>query len=186
MAVTITDILTSFRSGTISAEDAARQLIPLLQTSGRLSFPITQDLRPLLEAFRRLAGPAIHRPKQPLTWESPHWKRLDRVAEDFWTILRDRHMEQDPQCLRYAFSVGTPAAATALENWLLDNSDHTITVDLPASFDFGLGQVVGVLPPKRLQKADLESWVRWLRGIPPVPDAGLSDLGVVPPPFSAT
>jgi hypothetical protein len=183
MAVTITDILTAFRHGEISAEDAARQLIPLLQTSGRLSFPITQDLRPLLEAIRRMAGQAP-RPKQPLSWESPHWKRLDRVAEDFWTILRDRRMEQEPQCLRYAFSVGTAAAATALEDWLMDHSDHAISVDLPYSFESGLGQVVGVLPAKRLQKSDLEAWVTWLRGIPPVADAALSDLGIVSPPLA--
>ncbi len=185
MAVTITDILTAFRTGTISAEDAASQLLPLLQTSGRLSLPIAPDLRPLLEALGRLAGPATPRPMPALTWESPHWKRLGRVPDDFWTILRDRRMEQDPQCLRYAFTVGSAEAARALEDWIMDHADHAVSVELPPSFEMGPGQVVGVVPAKRLQKGDLEAWARWLSEIPPVADAALTDLGIVPPPAAA-
>lgn len=182
MSQTITDILTAFRSGTLSAEDAATQLIPLLRTSGQLNFELSPDIKPLLEALRRMAGTGTTNPLQPLTWESRHWQRLNKVADDFWTILKERRLDQTPQCLRYAFTVRSTAAATALEDWIMDHSDHRVTVALPASFEEAAGQVAGLLPARVLTKADLANWVSWLQAVPPVPDAALTDLGIAPPP----
>lgn len=185
MSRTIADVLTAYRSGTLTAEDAAQQLMPLLQTSGRLNMELSADIKPLLEALRRLAGPDVAQPTQPLVWESKHWQRLDRVADDFYTILRERKLDQSPQCLRYAFTVGSQTAATALEDWIMDHSDHRVTVGLPASFQGSSGQVTGLTPARILTRADLVSWVAWLRDIPLVPDAALSDLGIAPPPIDA-
>ena len=185
MPSTIIDILTAFRSGTLAAEDAARQLLPLLQTSGRLDLELSADIRPVLEALRRLAGAGTADPRKPLTWNSPHWQRLSRVPDDFWTILRDRQLDQSQQCLRYAFTVRSATAATTLEDWLMDHSDHQITVALPVSFQDGAGQVAGLTPPRLLTKAHLVSWAKWLQSIPPVPDAALTDLGIAPPPLDA-
>lgn len=186
MSPDIVDILTAFRTGALPAEEAARQLLPLLQTSGRLGLELTPDLRPLLEALRRLAGHGDAAPKEPLTWDSPHWRRLDRVAKDFWLILRDRRLESSPQCLRYGFTVRTPQAAAALEDWILDHSDHTVRVELPADFADGSGQVVGQTPARILTEADLTRWASWLQDIPPVPDAALSELGIAPPPLAGS
>ena len=185
MSSTVSDILTAFRSGTLSAEDAAQQLLPLLQTSGRLNLELGPEIRPILEALRRLAGPGASDPRQPLTWDSPHWQRLGRVPDDFWTIVRERRLDQSPQRLRYAFTVRSAAAATALEDWIMDHSDHQVTVDLPASFEEASGQLVGLTPARRLTKADLLSWANWLQSIPPVPEAGLTDLGIAPAPPDA-
>ena len=185
MSSTITDILTAFRLGTLTAEDAARQLLPLLQTSGRMSIELSSDIRPVLEALRRLAGSGTSNPREPLTWESPHWQRLSRVPDDFWTILRARRLDQSPQCLRYAFTVCSATAATALEDWIMDHSDHHITLDLPASFGEASGQVTGLTPARLLTKANLLSWANWLQAIPPIPDAALTDLGIAPPPPDA-
>lgn len=185
MPSSITDILTAFRSGTVTAEDAAQQLLPLLQTSGRLNILLTADIRPVLEALSRLAGSTPTGPRPPLTWESPHWQRLSRVPDDFWTILRDRHLDQTPQCLRYVFTVRSAVAATGLEDWIMDHSDHQITLDLPASFDVTSGHVVGLTPPKLLTKLDLTKWAQWLQSVPTVPDAALTELGISPPPLDA-
>ena len=183
MSSTITDILTAFRSGTLTAEDAAHQLLPLLQTSGRLNIDLSSDIRPVLEALRRLAGSGTSDPRKPLTWDSPHWQRLSRVPDDFWTILRERRLDERPQCLRYTFTVRSAAAATALEDWIMDHSDHDVTVALPASFQEASGQLTGLTPSRLLTKAHLLSWANWLRSIPPVPDAALTDLGIAPPPL---
>jgi hypothetical protein len=188
MSPTASDILAAYRSGTLTVEEAARQLLPLLQTSGRLNLELGPDVRPVLEALRRLASPGTPRKpesRQPLTWDSPHWQRLSRVPDDFWTILRDRRLDQSLQCLRYAFTVRSAAAAAALEDWIMDHSDHHVTVDLPASFQEASGQVMGQTPARRLTKADLSTWVTWLQSIPPVPDASLTDLGIAPPPQDA-
>jgi hypothetical protein len=182
MSPNIIDILTAFRAGNLSADDAARQLLPLLQTSGRLGLELTADIRPVLEALRRLAGPATSQPRVPLAWESPHWQRLNRVADDFWTILQERRLAQAPQCLRYGFTVRSAAAAASLEAWMLDHSDHQITVDLPASFEEASGQVIGLTPPRVLTRADLQKWVAWLQAVPPVSDAALTELGLAPAP----
>jgi hypothetical protein len=185
MSSNVSDILTAFRSGTLSAEDAAQQLLPLLQTSGRLNIELGPEIRPILEALRRLAGPVAPSPHEPLAWDSPHWQRLSRVPDDFWTILRERRLDQSPQCLRYAFTVRSGAAATALEDWIMDHSDHQVTVDLPASFEEAAGQVVGLTPARRLSKADLQNWAGWLQAVPPVPDAALTELGIAPAPPDA-
>jgi hypothetical protein len=182
MSSNVSDVLTAFRSGTLTAEDAARQLLPLLQTSGRLNLELGPDIRPILEALRRLAGPGASDPRQPLTWESPHWQRLTRVPDDFWTILRERRLDQSPQCLRYAFTVRSPVAAATLEDWIMDHSDHRVIVDLPASFQEASGQLVGLTTARRLTKVDLVNWASWLQSIPPVPQAALTDLGIAPPP----
>jgi hypothetical protein len=183
MSSTIIDILTAFRSGTLSAEDAAQQLLPLLQTSGRLNIDLSPDIRPVLEALGRLAGSGVADPSKPLTWESPHWRRLGRVPDDFWTILRERRLDRSPYCLRYAFTVRSAVAAAALEDWIMDHSDHHVTVTLPASFQDASGQVAGLTPPKLLTKAHLLRWADWLQSVPPVPDAALTDLGISPPPL---
>lgn len=185
MASTIADILTAFRSGTLSAEDAARELIPLLQTSGRLNIELSPDVQPLLEALSRLAGAGVARSAQPLHWESKHWQRLNHVADDFWSILRERRLDRDPHCLRYTFTVQSAAAASALENWIMDQSDHQVSLALPTSYEEAAGQVTGVTPARVLTKADLANWVSWLQAIPPVPDAALTDLGIAPPPPEA-
>lgn len=184
MSATASEILAAFRSGALTAEEAARQLLPLLQTSGRLDIELGFDVQPLLAALRQLTSPGMPaRPPsaQPLTWESPHWLRLNRVPDDFWSILRDRRLEQSPQCLRYGFTVGSRAAATALEDWIMDHSDHHVAVNLPDSFERSTGHVVGHTPAKRLTKAHLLAWVAWLQSIPPVPDAALTDLGIASP-----
>jgi hypothetical protein len=177
------EILADFRNGLLTAEEAAKQLLPLLQTSGRLNLELGPETRPVLEALRRIAG-IDRRPRpaaEPLVWDSPHWRRLGRVADDFWTILRDRRLDQSPQCLRYAFTVRSSAAATALEDYVLDHSDHEVKVDLPASFQAGTGQVIGTTQPRRLTQTDLQAWVAWLLAVPPVEDAALTDLGISPP-----
>jgi hypothetical protein len=185
MSLSMTDILTAFRSGTLTAEDAAKQLVPLLQTRGRLNLQLSDDIRPVLEALRRLAGSGTSVPRQPLTWDSPHWHRLSQVPDDFWTILRERRLDQSPQCLRYAFTVRSAAAATVLEDWILDHSDHEVTLNLPASFQDAAGQVVGLTPPRLLTKPDLRNWANWLQSVPPVSDAALTDLGITPPVLDA-
>jgi hypothetical protein len=185
MTPTIIEILTAFRSGTLSAQDAAEQLLPLLRTSGGLGFELTPEIRPVLEALNRLAGPSSAAPQTPLVWESPHWQRLGRVPEDFWNILRERRLTQAPHCLRYAFTVRSAAAASALEDWILDNSDHEVTRELPPSFEHASGQVVGLTPPRLLTREDLQKWAAWLQAISPIPDAALTDLGIVAPPEDA-
>ena len=77
------------------------------------------------------------------------------------------------------------AAAAALEDWIMDHSDHRLTVDLPDSFEEASGQVVGHTPARRWTKADLLTWVTWLQSIPPVPEAALTDLGIASPPEDA-
>ena len=184
MSSTASEILAAFRSGALTADEAARQLLPLLQTSGRLNLDLGFDVRPLVEALRQLASPGTPTKPQspePLTWESRHWQRLNRVPEDFWTILHERRLDQSPQCLRYAFTVRSTVAAAALEDWIMDHSDHHVTVDLPDSFEEASGQVVGHTPARRLTKADLLTWVTWLQSIPPVPEAALTDLGIASP-----
>jgi hypothetical protein len=188
MSSTANEILAAFRSGALTAEEAARRLLPLLQTSGPLDLDLGLDVQPLVEALRHLASPG--RPStpqsiQPLVWQSRHWQRLDRVPEDFWHILRGRHLDQSPQCLRYVFTVRSAAAATALEDWILDHSDHRVSVQLPESFHNASGEVVGHTPAKRWTKPDLVTWVGWLRSIPPVAEAALTDLGIASPPPDA-
>jgi hypothetical protein len=184
MSSTATEILAAFRRGALTAEEAARQLLPLLQTSGRLNLDLGFDVQPLLDALRQLASPgAPPKPQSPelLTWESRHWQRLKRVPDDFWAILHERRLAQSPQCLRYAFTVRSTAAATALEDWIMDHSDHQVTLELPDSFEAASGQVVGQTPARRLTKADLVTWVSWLQSIPPVPEAALTYLGIASP-----
>ncbi|HWA58258.1 MAG TPA: hypothetical protein VG692_13445 [Gemmatimonadales bacterium] len=181
MPPSVFEILAAFRSGAMSAEDAARLLLPLLQTSGRPAFEPSTDLAPVLEALQRLAGPAPSAPRTPLTWDSPHRQRLPRVAADFWAILQERRLATHPQCLRYAFTVRSREAASALEDWIMDHSDHGVTLELPESFEHRSGQVVGLTEPKVLSRDDLDRWVAFLQAIPPVPDASLSDLGIASP-----
>jgi hypothetical protein len=185
MSRTAGEILAAFREGTLSAEEAARQLLPLLQTSGKLNLELGPDVRPVLEALRQLTAagaPAAKAPAEPLAWESPHWRSLPRVAENFWTIIKDRRLQDTPHCLRYAFTVRTAQAAEALQDWIEDHADHQVTTDLPASFQLAAGLVVGETPPKILTRADLTAWVAWLQSVPPVADAALSDLGINAPP----
>ena len=184
MSATPAEILAAFRAGGLSAEEAARQLLPLLQTSGSLNLELGPEVRPVLEALQQLASPGRAEsagPPQPLAWESPLWRKLPRVPDDLWTIIRDRRLERTPQCLRYVFTVRSAAAAAALERWIAENSGHHVSVDLPGSFRRSAGQVKGETPPKLLTKADLVAWVSWLQAIPPVPDAALSDLGLQTP-----
>jgi hypothetical protein len=184
MSATAVEILAAFREGAMSAEEAARQLLPLLQTSGKLNLELGPEVRPVLEALRRLASsgqPTDAEPLPPLAWESPLWRRLARVPDDLWTILRDRRLDQAPQCLRYVFTVRSIDAARTLEQWIADHSDHDVNVDLPASFQRSSGQLACKTRPKLLTKADLLAWVTWLQAIPAVPDAALTDLGIQTP-----
>jgi hypothetical protein len=105
------------------------------------------------------------------------------VPDDFWAILRERRLDQSPQCLRYAFTVRSAAAATALEDYIMDHSDHHVTVTLPSSFQEASGQIAGLTPPRLVTKAHLLTWANWLQAIPAVPDAALTDLGIAPPPL---
>ena len=185
MSPTANEILAAFRNGSLTAEEAARQLLPLLQTSGPLNLDLGSDVQPLVDALREIAGLGEPQPAEALTWESRHWTRLDRVPEDFWFILHGRHLDQSPQCLRYGFSVASTAAATALEAWLLDHSDHRVSVEFPEGFPRIHGHVIGHTPARRWTKPELVRWVTWLKSIPPVADAALTDLGIASPPDDA-
>jgi hypothetical protein len=183
MPDTPAEILAAFRSGALSAEAAAQQLLPLLQTSGKPTLDTGPDVRPVLEALQRLAnpaGPARRGLAEPLGWETPQWLSLPRVADGLWRIIR-RHLERAPQCLRYLFAVRSAGAATALQEWITAHSDHQLTVDLPPSFQYSGGQIVGHTRTALLTQPDLVAWAAWLQSIPRVADAALTDLGLVSP-----
>ena len=111
MSSTANEILAAFRSGALTAEEAAQQLLPLLQTSGRLNLDLGFDVQPLLAALRQLSSPGTPpkpRSLQPLTWESPHWQRLKQVPDDFWTILHERGLDQRRRQLRARQAVHEP------------------------------------------------------------------------------
>jgi hypothetical protein len=185
MSATASEILASFRDGTLSAEEAARQLLPLLQSSGKLSLEFGPDMRPVLEALRRLAMPSQPPAKEalpPLDWESPLWRSLHRVPDDLWTIMKDRHLDLAPQCLRYVFTVRSAAAAATLEDVIGRQPQHRGTVEIPALFQQASGRVTGETLPRLLTKSDLVTFAAWLRSIPPVADAALTDLGIQAPP----
>jgi hypothetical protein len=185
MSATAGEILASFRDGTLSAEEAARQLLPLLQSSGKLSLEFGPEVRPVLEALRQLAmpgQPSAKEPPAPLDWESPLWRSLHRVPDDLWTIMRDRHLDMAPQCLRYVFTVRSAAAAATLEDLIGHQPHHRVTVEIPASFQQASGHVTGETHPRLLTKSDLVTFTAWLRSIPPIADAALTDLGIQAPP----
>ena len=184
MSATPGEILAAFRDGTLSAEEAARQLLPHLQSSGKLSLEFGPEVRPVLEALRALAThgqPLAKEPPPPLEWESPLWRSLHRVPDDLWTIMRDRHLDLAPQCLRYVFTVRSAAAAATLEDLIGHQPQHRVTVELPTSLPQASGRVTGETLPRLLTKSDLVTFAAWLQSIPPVADAALTDLGIQAP-----
>jgi hypothetical protein len=188
MPETPEEIMATFRSGGVSAEDAAQRLLPLLQAAGTLTLDVGPDTIPVLEALKRLAHPPAPPPRtptQPLIWESPHWRDLARVPEGLWRVITERRLDQSPRSLRYVFTVGSDAAARILQQWIAVHSDHQVTPDLPASFEESRGQIVGLTRPALLTRAGVAAWVAWLQSMPSVPDAALTDLGISDPPPAA-
>jgi len=175
------EILARYRTGDLSAEDAAALILPSLKEAGELTLNIGPNEMPLLDALQRLANPAPP-PPPTLTWESQPWLALGRLADDFWGQIQARGLDQVPQCLNYVFLVGSHTAAASLEEWIGTRSDHVVTVSLPESFEVAHGRVFGRTAPRLLSWNDLAEWAAWLASIPPVPNASLDGLGVSAPP----
>lgn len=174
-------IIADYRSGALSADAAALELLPLLKQAGKLELPLTEHDLPLLQALQRLTQPPLP-PAQELVWESKVWLGLPRMPELLWPQVTRNGLDRSPQCLNYVFLVSSEAAAEALVAQIDGRTDHRVTVQLPADYATHAGRVFGQLPPRLVTEAELVAWGAWLQSLAPVTGATLEKLHLSPPP----
>ncbi|HSB55048.1 MAG TPA: hypothetical protein VLD58_11860 [Gemmatimonadales bacterium] len=169
------EVIRRYREGTLSTEEAAAALLPLLMEAGSLDLPLTEEDMPLLDALQRLSAPPLP-PAQPLSWESQLWRALPKMADHFWPQIVEQQLDRSPQCFTYVFLVGSEAAAEALRLQIGSSSDHAVTVQLPDDYARASGRLFGQAPPRMVVQDDLSHWSAWLLSLTPVRDAALEKL----------
>lgn len=174
-------IIAQYRAGTLSPADAAAALLPLLKAAGKLELPLSENDLSLLQALQRLTQPPLPA-AQPLEWDSRVWQGLERMPAILWPQITRSRLDQIPQCFNYVFLVGSEVAAEALAAQIQAGSDHSVTAQLPESYETHCGRLFGQTPPRLITEADLVAWGKWLQSLTPVAQATLEKIHLSPPP----